>query len=121
MVKIPLILKLKKESQKNLARAQDMIVEELFKILKNGIALGVVFAVSPAIAVIGLLGAIAIDQKLDRDARQEILHELENELKMCDEKIEDARGDRNKEKKYQLMRIKHKLEHDIGRIKYYLD
>lgn len=94
---------------------------KLFKILKNGIALGVVFAVSPAIAVIGLLGAIAIDQKLDRDARQEILHELENELKMCDEKIEDARGDRNKEKKYQLMRIKHKLEHDIGRIKYYLD
>jgi len=40
MVKIPLILKLKKESQKNLARAQDMIVEELFKIFDKAVLHG---------------------------------------------------------------------------------
>ncbi len=40
MVKIPIILKLKKESQKNLARAQDMIVEELFKIFDKAVLHG---------------------------------------------------------------------------------
>jgi len=35
--KIPLILKLKKESQKNIARAQDIIVEEAFKIFDKAV------------------------------------------------------------------------------------
>ena len=35
--KIPLILKLKKESQKNIARAQDIITEEAFKIFDKAV------------------------------------------------------------------------------------
>src|SRR3989344_1301142 len=40
MAKIPLILKLKKESYKNIAKAQDIIVEELFKISDNAVLHG---------------------------------------------------------------------------------
>lgn len=38
--KIPIILKLKKESQKKVARAQDIIVEELFKIFDKAVLHG---------------------------------------------------------------------------------
>lgn len=40
MVKIPLILKLKKESRRNVARAQDIIVDELFKIFDKAVLHG---------------------------------------------------------------------------------
>lgn len=40
MVKIPIILKLKKESQRNLAKAQDVIIEELFKISEKAVLHG---------------------------------------------------------------------------------
>ena len=40
MAKIPLILKLRKELQKNVARAQDIIVEELFKIFDKAVLHG---------------------------------------------------------------------------------
>lgn len=40
MVKIPIILKLKKESQRDIARAQDIIVEELFKIFDKAVLHG---------------------------------------------------------------------------------
>ncbi len=37
MVKIPIILRLRKESWKNIARAQDIIVEETFKVFDNAV------------------------------------------------------------------------------------
>ena len=40
MVKIPLILRLKKESQKNVARAQDIVVDELFKVFNKAVLHG---------------------------------------------------------------------------------
>lgn len=40
MVKIPIILKLKKEIQKNVAKAQDIIVEELFKVFDTAVLHG---------------------------------------------------------------------------------
>jgi hypothetical protein len=44
--------------------------------------------------------------------------ELETELKITREKIEDAKGENAKEKKYQLMRIESELEKEIFRIKH---
>lgn len=40
MVKIPLILKLKKESHKNIARAQDLIVEEVYRVFNKAVLHG---------------------------------------------------------------------------------
>jgi len=93
----------------------------LIKIIKYGIAVGLVWAVSPALAAIGLLTSVALNTHVEIKARKRILNDLEDELKIVDAKIEDSRNDNQKEKKYQLMRIKSKLEKDISRIKYGLD
>jgi len=93
----------------------------LMKIIKYGIAVGLVWAVSPALAAIGLLTSVALNVHADIKERKKILNDLEDELKIVDAKIEDSRNDDQKEKKYQLMRIKSKLEKDIARIKYRLD
>lgn len=68
-------------------------------------------------SAISLVGFIATDRNLDKLERNRILRELEDELKIVTEKIEDSRGDENKQKKYELMRIKANLEREIFRIK----
>lgn len=73
------------------------------------------------IAAISLLTAVAIDKKIDRKRRQEVLIDLKNELKIVEEKIEDAKSDGQRDKKYQLMRIQQKLKKDIERISFNLD
>lgn len=51
-------------------------------------------------------------------AKERVIQELELELKMCREKIEDARSDGNRKAKYQLMRLEAQIEKEITRIKY---
>ena len=72
---------------------------------------GVIFS------AISLIGFIATDRNLDKLERNRIIRELEDELKIVTEKIEDSRGDENKQKKYELMRIKSSLEREIFRVK----
>lgn len=94
---------------------------KLFKLIRNAILLGGAAAINPALAAIGFLVHFALDKQVDRKVRQNIVKELREELAIVTEKIEDAKGDQNKSKKYQLMRIKTKLENDIERIQYNLD
>lgn len=94
---------------------------KLFRLIKNAILLGGVAALThPAVAAIGLIGVIAADKKLDSNAKKRLLNELEDELKLVDEKINDARNAGDNEKKYQLMRIKNSLDGEIRRIQYNL-
>lgn len=76
--------------------------------------------VGPLLWAIGAIASIAINKNLDRKERKKILFELESELDIVKEKIEDAKGDNNRNNKYELMRIQKKLEKDILRIKYHL-
>lgn len=94
---------------------------KLFKIIRNAILAGVAFKISPALAAVGLVTSVGISTHIDNKIRRELIHELEQELAICNEKIEDARGDSNKQKKYELMRLKNKLEDSIAKIKYRLD
>ena len=73
---------------------------------------------APVIIAISILAGVAIDKKLDKKHRQAILNDLELELKMVKEKIEDARGEGNREAKYELMRIENKLTKEVERIKF---
>lgn len=75
---------------------------------------------SPAIIIIGIIVSIAIDNALDAKVRRQLIRELEEELAVVNEKLEDARGDHDKQSKYQLIRIKKKLEGDLERVKYLL-
>lgn len=79
-----------------------------------------VAAASPTIAVItaiAFLGWVCTDASLDNRQKQKIMRELEDEIEIVNEKIEDARGDSNKQKKYELMRIRNKLNRTQTQIK----
>jgi hypothetical protein len=58
------------------------------------------------------------DGNLAPKTRNRVIQELELELRMTREKIEDARGAGDREKKYALMRLENKIEQEISRIKY---
>lgn len=74
--------------------------------------------VGAAVTIIGLLGARGLSKATEVREKRRIMLELETELKITKEKIEDAKGENAKEKKYQLMRIESELEKEIFRIKH---
>lgn len=94
---------------------------KLLKLVRNGILLGAAWAVSPALAAIGIITNLILDRQLDRKVRGELLDDLELELKMTREKIKDAESKNDNKKKYQLMRIENALERDIERVRYRLN
>ena len=91
-------------------------------IMSLGAATGAAALFGPAVAaVIVAIGLLCRKELLDRTEKREkqrILLELETDLKLCKEKIEDAKSENDKKKKYQLMRIESTLQKEITRIKY---
>ena len=53
----------------------------------------------------------------DRRLRNELISELDTEIKICDEKINDAGGAGDNKEKYKLMRIKSALERERLRVR----
>ena len=49
--------------------------------------------------------------------RNELVRELETEIKICDQKIDDAKAKEDKQETYRLMRIRDKLENDKLRVR----
>lgn len=74
-------------------------------------------AVGAVLAGISLLVMYATDRNLDRKEKQKIVNELEDELRIVEEKIEDSRGDDDKSSKYELMRIRNRLKRELSRLK----
>lgn len=68
--------------------------------------------------IITALAGYALSKRTEEREKKRILLELETELKIVNEKIEDAKGDNAKEQKYQLMRVQANLEKEITRIKH---
>ena len=79
-------------------------------------AVGLPGGIGVVISAIGLLGFIAKDKKADENTRAKIIRELEEELEIVNEKIDDSRGDEDKSKKYELMRVRSKLQKELDRI-----
>lgn len=77
-----------------------------------GLATGTV-ELSPILALIGFIINTARRQKLYDKEKEKIIFELKQELKIVEEKINDASGEENKKKKYQYIRIKMELERQI--------
>jgi hypothetical protein len=68
--------------------------------------------------VAAALAGTALSKRTKEREKKRILLELETELKIVREKIEDAKGENEKQKKYQLMRIEADLEKEVMRIKH---
>lgn len=115
-----------KEADENERRniiIQGGTVPKVVRWLKRSILLiagGTVGAVCSPVAVITcitFLGWVASDKYLDKKERAKILRELEDELQIVNEKIDDSRGDENKQKKYELMRIRNQLSRTKDKIR----
>jgi hypothetical protein len=83
----------------------------------GAIAAGAAAPYAAIAAAIAFLGFVASDKYLDKRERKKILQELEDEIQVCNEKIDDSRGDDNKQNKYQLMRIRNDLVRTQEKVK----
>jgi hypothetical protein len=77
-----------------------------------------IFSIGPVKGAVALVVKYALKKKTTTSERRKILMELDTEIEMITEKIEDARGDGNREAKYAMMRTKKELENARTRIKY---
>lgn len=87
-----------------------------FRNLKLGLLYG-----TAARAKLALVPVIAVcrhfSKKKDMRIRNELTRELDTEIKITEEKINDANSAGDNKEKYQLMRIKSKLEAEKARVK----
>lgn len=74
-----------------------------------GSAVGTVIPAAALISGIAFIGWICTDKYFDSKTRYMVLRELEDEIQVVNEKIDDSRSDEDKQKKYELMRIRNKL------------
>lgn len=89
---------------------------KIVKHLKKAITLGSVASVN--LALVPFLAMINHCSKLkDKRIRNELAKELENEIHICEEKINDANSAGDNKSKYELMRIKDKLEAEKVRVR----
>ena len=94
------------------------ILPSASKCIKIACALGVAWAINPAIAVIGAIGGLACSKKLKEKERQIILDDIEIELKMCERYIKQAEDDGDLKKVRELEIIQRNLQRQQQRIKY---
>lgn len=87
-------------------------------LLLAGATVGTKISSVALITGITFVGWVASDKYLDRRERTKILQEIEDEIQICNEKIDDSRGDDNKQKKYELMRIRNNLKRTQDKIRY---
>lgn len=94
----------------------------LFKFIRKSLGVSITATLfGPLAAAIGYIGSIGVDKHLDAKERRAILRELDQELAIIDEKIDDAKAAGDNKQKYQLMRLKDKLENERKRVKFLLD
>lgn len=88
------------------------------KCIKMALAVGVAWAVNPAIAVIGALGTFACMKKMQNKERQLVIDDIEIELKMCERYIRQAEDKNDLKKVREYEKIQRNLERQLQRIKY---
>lgn len=94
------------------------ILPSASKCIKIACVLGVTWAINPAIAIIGAIGAFACSKKLQAKERQLIVDDIDIELKMCDRYLKQAEEEGDLKKVRQLEIIQRNLQRQQQRIKY---
>lgn len=87
-------------------------------IFKKVLATAAIFSYSKVGLICVLLVRYTLRKKTMKSERKKIMQEIEVELQLIDEKIDDARGDRNRKAKYALMRTRAELQKTLEKIKY---
>lgn len=87
-------------------------------LMKQALKTAAIFSFNKIAGIAYVVGNFAINKKRTEKQRREIIAEIDTEIKMLDEKIDDARGDGNREAKYALMRTRAELERTRQKIAY---
>ena len=96
------------------------IIPSFSKIIKFAIAITGTALVSPTLAVISTIGALAVSKSLTLKERKALLDEIDIELKVLEKQI--SRCEDSDPKKYrQLLTYQRRLEREKMRIKYKLN
>ena len=88
------------------------------KTIKAAIVAGTVWAISPALAVIGVLGVVGTSKHLQKKERQLILDDIEIELQMVDKYLKLAEDKDDMVAVKTLLQTKRALQRQQQRIKY---
>lgn len=86
--------------------------------LKKALATVAIFNYSKIGLILFLVVKKVLTSKTKKAEKRKLLLELNAELEMVNEKIEDAKGDGNRQAKYDLMRTRQALQSAIQRLKY---
>lgn len=89
----------------------------VMSLLRSALGSAALFAFGPIQGLIALVVKYTYKKSVTASERKKILIELEGELEIINEKIEDARGDNNRQAKYAMMRTRTELQNAIRRIK----
>lgn len=87
-------------------------------LLKTALSTAAIFSVSWIAGLIAIVVKYSLKKSTTISERKKIVMELEAEIEMINEKIEDARGDGDREAKYAMMRTRTELQNALKRIKY---
>ena len=90
------------------------------QILRTALTSSAVFAFNPILGICTLCLNVLLKPRVSRKKRLEFVRMLDDEIRMLDEKIDDARGDGNRKAKYALMRTKNELVNTRDKIRYNL-
>lgn len=90
--------------------------KKYFRALKLCIIHYGAFAINPVLNIV-LFICQKMSKSKDVRIRNELIRELETEVKVCDEKIEDAKSNGDSKQKYKLMRIRDRLNAELLRVK----
>lgn len=103
-------------------KIREQIVEgkkfSLIRILKKVMSTAAVFSYSKIAGILFIVVRHFRSNAATNQERISMLEELQLEIKMLDEKIEDARGDGNRQAKYAMMRTRSELQKAYDQIKY---
>lgn len=89
--------------------------KKIFRNLKLALMYGATTSVSVLLLPVTMIARHYSKQK-DRRVRNQLAKEIETEIEVCKEKINDASAQGDNKQKYQLMRIKSKLEQERTRV-----
>ena len=102
--------------------ARDKIIEgddpSPIKVIKRLLTTAAIFSYNKIAGVLYIITKHFCSNKVNNQERRKLIAEIELEIKMLDEKIDDARGDGNRQAKYSMMRTRAELQKSLEQIKY---
>ena len=88
------------------------------KLIRIACTVGVAWAINPAIAMVAAATSAVITKEMSLRERDKLITELKEEYEIVEEKIKDADNAGDKNKKYELMRLRNQIGKNIQRLSY---